>query len=69
MYYVILVENFSCQVWSNICKRIVKTIYHFMYVELAWRSGCVMDCHTTTSGSIIGGDGVKTELHVLRKGQ
>ena len=28
-----------------------------------------MDCHATTQGSIPGGDGVKTELHVLRKGQ
>ena len=28
-----------------------------------------MDCHTTTHGSIPGGDYVKTKLHVLRKGQ
>ena len=34
-------------------------------MELAWRSGCVMDCHATTRGSIPGGNGVKTELHVL----
>ena len=38
-------------------------------VELAGRSGCVVDCHATTKVSIPGGDGVKTELHVLRKGQ
>ena len=29
----------------------------------------VMDFHATVRGSIPGGDGVKTELHVLRKGQ
>ena len=38
-------------------------------MELAWRSGCVMDCHATARGSIPGGNGVKTRLHVLRKGQ
>ena len=37
--------------------------------ELAWRGGCVMDCHATNWGSIPRGNGVKTELHVLRKGQ
>ena len=37
--------------------------------ELAWHSGCVIDCHTTTQGSIDGGVGAKTEVHVLRKGQ
>ena len=37
--------------------------------ELAWRSGSVMDCHATARGSIPGGYGVLTELHVLRKGQ
>ena len=36
---------------------------------LTFRSSCVMDCHATTEGSIPGGYGVKTELHVLRKGQ
>ena len=40
----------------------------FTYV-LAWRSGSVMDCHATARGSIPSGNGVKTELHVLRKGQ
>ena len=38
-------------------------------VDLAWRSGSVMDCHATARGSIPGGNGVFTELHVLRKGQ
>ena len=37
--------------------------------ELAWRSGIVMDCHAMARGSIPGGDGIFTELHVLRKGQ
>ena len=41
----------------------------FFLVELAWRSGSVMDCHATTRGSIPGGNSVFTELHVLRKGQ
>ena len=35
--------------------------------ELAWRSGCVMECHAMTKGSIPSGDGVKTELHVQRQ--
>ena len=38
-------------------------------VELAWRSGSVMDCHVTAQGSIPDRNGVFTELHVLRKGQ
>ena len=37
--------------------------------ELAWRSGSVTDCHATARGSIPGGNGVFTELRVLRKGQ
>ena len=37
--------------------------------ELAWPSGCVMDCHTMARGSIPGGNSVQTELHVLCKGQ
>ena len=37
--------------------------------ELAWRSGNVMDCHAEARGSIPGGNGVFTELHVLCKGQ
>ena len=38
-------------------------------VELAWPSGSVIDCHATARDSIPTGNGVKTELHVLRKGQ
>ena len=38
-------------------------------VELAWCSGCIMDCHVMTRGSIPRGGGVKTELHVFRKRQ
>ena len=38
-------------------------------VELAWCSGSVMDYQATAWGSIPGGNGVKTELHVLRKRQ
>ena len=38
-------------------------------VELAWRSGSVMDCHPMARGSTSGGNGVFTEPHVLRKGQ
>ena len=49
------------------------TIYPFLIlkqrVELAWRSGSVMDGHATARGSIPGGNGIKTELHVHRKGQ
>ena len=40
-----------------------------VFGELAWRSGCVMDCHATALGSIPVGNGEKTELHVLRKRQ
>ena len=35
--------------------------------EVAWNSGCEMDRHVMTRGSITVGNGVKTELHVLRK--
>ena len=28
-------------------------------VVLAWHSGCLMDCQTTTWGSILGGDSIK----------
>ena len=38
-------------------------------VELAWHSGSVMDCHATARGSIPAGNGIFTELHVLRKEQ
>ena len=37
--------------------------------ELAWCSGSEMDCHATARGSIPGGDGVRTKLHAIRKGQ
>ena len=37
--------------------------------ELARHSGCVMDCHATARGSIPGGNGVKIEIHIPRKGQ
>ena len=40
-----------------------------MIVELAWRSGCIMDCHAMARGSIPGGNGAFTELCVLCKGQ
>ena len=43
--------------------------YAVEVVELAWRSASVMDCHAAARGSIPGGNNVKTELHVLRKGQ
>ena len=36
--------------------------------ELAWHSGSEMDCQATASGLIPGGNGLKTKLHVLRKG-
>ena len=39
------------------------------FEELAWRGGCVMECHVAALGSIPGGEGVKTKLHVLHKGQ
>ena len=34
-----------------------------------WRSGSVMDCYATARGAIPCGNGVFTELHVLRKGR
>ena len=43
--------------------------YAYLDMELAWRSGSVMDCHATARGSIPDGNGVFTEFHVLRKGQ
>ena len=36
-------------------------------VELVWHIGSIMDCHATARGSIPGGNGILTELHVLRK--
>ena len=38
-------------------------------MDLSWRSGSVMDCHATARGSMPGGNGVYTELHVLRCGK
>ena len=38
-------------------------------MELAWRSGSAMNCHEMAQCSIRDGNGVKTELLVLRKGQ
>ena len=38
-------------------------------MELAWRSGNVMDCHATARGSIPGQKGVFIKLHVLCKRQ
>ena len=46
-----------------------KLKYDRLIVELAWRRGCVMDCHPTARGSIPGGNGVNTELHDFRKVQ
>ena len=37
--------------------------------ELAWCSGSVIDCHATAQGSNPSGNGVKTWLHLLHKGQ
>ena len=56
------------------CKRIepdmmFKAITSKRRKELAWRNGSVMDCHAKTRGSIPGGNVVKTELYVLRKGE
>ena len=40
-----------------------------LIVELAWRISSVMDCHAAARDLIPGGNGVKTKLRVLRKGQ
>ena len=65
MFLIILIKNDrrSHQTWSY---------YYFLTnlrVEPMWRSGSVMDCHATAQGSVPSGNGVKTELHVLHKGQ
>ena len=44
------------------------TLHNSVCVELAWRSGSVMDCHATARSSIPGENGVFTEIRVLRKG-
>ena len=41
----------------------------YVRVDLGWHSGSVMDCHATARSSISSGNGVKSELHVLRKRQ
>ena len=41
----------------------------FVCMELTWRNGSVMGCRATTQGSNPGGNGVKIELDVHRKGQ
>ena len=43
--------------------------YRHFEISGAGCSVCVIDCHATARGSIPGGNGVKIELHVLRKGQ
>ena len=49
-------------------KDLCEVICTYPWRELRWR-GSVMDCHTTALGSTPEGNGVFTELHVLRKGQ
>ena len=53
----------------NFSLTILFKITFYNNVELAWRNGSIMDCHATARGSIPGGNGVFTELHVLCKGQ
>ena len=46
----------------------ISYIYNYAFHDhLAWRCDSVMDCHATAGCSIPDGNGVKTELHVLRK--
>ena len=59
----------SRSVYHIVSSRNNLKIYNKWSVELTWCSGSVMDCHATAWGSIPGGKGVKTELHVLHKGQ
>ena len=40
---------------------------HTSKVELVRHSGCVMDCHATTLGSIPDGDGVKPSFASFAK--
>ena len=54
----------SVELYICLCMPFLNTL-----MELAWRSGSVMDCHATAQGSIPGGKGVKTDLHVLRRRQ
>ena len=55
--------------WVSFHASRVGVMSHANDVERDWPSGSVMDCHATTRGSILGGNGVFTELHVLHKGQ
>ena len=41
---------------------------HAIACSFPRRSGSVMDCHATARGSILDGNGVFTELHVLVNG-
>ena len=61
----ILEGDFSLGAKIYLSSTKIYCIHSSIVVELAWRSGCVMDCHATTQGSIHGED----ELHVLRMGQ
>ena len=55
------------------CRRVIKCQKMLLCIirleEMALRSGSVLDCHATARVSIPGGNGVFTELHVLRKVQ
>ena len=67
-------KNIVLQNKSSYRPRFVETSYEikvvlYTTVELAWRNGSVMDCQATVRSSIPSGNSVKTELHVLRKGQ
>ena len=56
-------------IWNIKIKVRFWLLYMFVW---SWRGAavnCVMGCHTMTRGSIPSWDGVKTELHVLRKGK
>ena len=54
---------------SFVLKVIQKILKLSCGAGVAHCSGSLMDYHETARGSIPGGHGVKTELHVLRKGQ
>ena len=53
-------------------QRFIEKVYLTLWcgAGVAWRSDIrsVMDCHTMVRDSIPSGNGVKTKLHVLRKG-
>ena len=54
---------------KNGARHLNLAMYLFPIVELAWRSGSINNYHATVRGSIPGENGVKTDLHILRKGQ